>query len=106
MNTALRLAARYVSSNRRYLGTSPEHSPTCIKKFGPTSLFLALKTAKRTFVYAENGGARSVSANFFNWWPKGPLELFNGGNSGPLSLSIGGPDTSMSVKGPPISAKN
>jgi hypothetical protein len=52
------------------------------------------------------GGRDSVSANFFNWWPKGPLELFNGGNSGPLSLSIGGPDTSMSVKGPPISAKN
>lgn len=40
---------------------------------------------------ATTVGRTSVSANFFNWWPSGPLGPFFGGPVGPLSLHIGGP---------------
>lgn len=58
------------------------------------------------FRYLKLKVTSSVSANFFNWRPKGPLELFNGGDSGPLSHSIGGPHPPGSLTRAPVSAKN
>jgi hypothetical protein len=35
--------------------------------------------------------ASRLSANYFDWWPKGPLGLLIGGPLGPRAVSIGGP---------------